>query len=113
MFRVPCTWVTVRIPRLYATCLKSVHNVSQTGSPCNLGKHHNNELAPAVQGRVLSLRPEVISFNLSKVISVNKMKQLMKSCVRMRYTWNFLSFNWVTGNLTISRKARFRPILFS
>ena len=92
--------------------LELMHNVSQAGSSGYLGKHHNNELASAVQTPVLTLGAEAISFDFAKIMSVKKMKQLMKNCVRMCHGLNLLSFKWVTGNLTISRKARSRPILF-
>jgi hypothetical protein len=92
--------------------LELVHNVSQARSSCDLGKHHNNELAPAVQSPVLTLGTEAISLDFAKIMSVKKMKQLMKNCVRICHGLNLLSFKWVTRNRTISRKARSRPTLF-
>ena len=93
--------------------LELVHDVSQAGSSCNLGKHHDNKLAPAVQSPVLALGTEAISLDFAKIMAVKKMKQLMKNCVRMCHGLNLLSFKWVMRNLTISRKVVFRPILFS
>lgn len=92
--------------------LELMHNISQAGSSRDLGKHHDRKLAPAVQGTVLAPRPEAISFDPSKIMSVKKLKQLMKDCVRMRHGLNLLSYQCVIGNHTISRKARFGPILF-
>jgi len=77
-----------------------------------VGKHHNNEVAPTIQSPVHALGTKVISLDFAKITSCNKMKQLMKNCVRMSRSLNLFSFKWVTRNLTISRKAGSRPVLF-
>lgn len=82
-----------------------LHNVSQARSCRNLGKHYNNELAPAVQGPVLTLWAEAISLDSAKLMSLKKVKQLMENCVKMCHGLNLFAYQWVRGNRTISRKA--------
>ena len=91
--------------------LKLMHNIPQAGSSGDLGKHHDHKLSPAVQGPVLALGFEPILLDSSKIMSVKKLKQLKEDCVRMCHGLNLLSFQWVVANHTISRKARFGPIL--
>ena len=93
--------------------VKLMHNISQTGSSRNLGKHHDNELAPAAKMAVLALWFEPILLDSSKIMSVKKLKQLIEDCVRMCQGLNLLSCQWVRGNRTIPRKTGFGPILFS
>ena len=71
--------------------LELMHNVPQDGPSSNLGKHHDHKLAPAAQASVLTPRLEAILLDFAKIMSVNKMKQLMEDCVRMCHGLNLLS----------------------
>lgn len=88
----------------------------QAGPSSNLGKHHDHELSPVVQAPVFALGTEAILLDFSKIMSVKKLKSASggkENCVRMCHGLNLSSFQWVVANHTISRKARFGPILFS
>jgi hypothetical protein len=57
--------------------LELLHDISQAGSSGDLGEHHHDNLPPATEGAALAFGPESTLLDLSKIMSVKKMKQLM------------------------------------
>jgi len=75
--------------------------VSQTAHSRKLRKHHGTELLPAIQGSILSLAWESLSFDAFENMSINKLEQLMKNCVTMCHGLILLLCQWVMGKTTI------------
>jgi len=103
-------------PQMVELCpmkLKMLNDIAQAASAGDLSEHHHHKLAPAVQSPILPLWLEPVALDFAKIMSVQKLQQLSEYYVRMCHGLNLLSFKWVTGNLTISRKVRFGPTSFS
>lgn len=66
---------------MHSTVPKQLSDIRQAASTGDLAIHHHHELSPTVKMAVSALRAEAFFLNTRKVLSVDKVKQLIKDCV--------------------------------